>query len=146
MAHLLLSGRLNLGGSLKLEATGGDKVKVGTAEVLMQVGQNGSSQGKGIPVILPPPPAPKPLDDGTEVRIINSFNSGVTVKVGSSYLPVVASGITVQGDKLKIWPGMVLPSTVNATVKINGASINVVGDSGITLPNGGTVSFDKSGQ
>lgn len=145
MGDMLLSGQLNLMGSLKLAATAGGKVKVGGAEVLVEVGLNGASQGKGIPVILPPPPAPKPLDDGDEVRIIKSFNPGVTVKVGNRDLPVVALGITVQGNTLKLWPGMVLLS--NSTVKINQVPINVVGDKGITLPNGGTVNFDsESGQ
>lgn len=137
MTDLVLKGQLNLGGSLKLAATRG-KVKVGGADVLVAVGRTGSVQGKGIPVIQPPPPG-TPIDKEPDVRVIKSFNSGVTV----NDVPVVALGVTAQGSQV-IWPGMVLPS--NATVKINGVPINVVGDSAITLPNGGTVQFDASGQ
>lgn len=143
MANLLLNGQLNLAGSLKLAATGG-KVKASGADALVEVGRTDTAQGTGIPVIQPPQ---KPIDDGTEVRVSKSFNSGVTIKVGTHDLPVVALGICVQGAHAT-WPGMVLPSTVNATVTINHIRINVVGDTAITLANGGTVNFnqDKSGQ
>lgn len=142
MGDLALSGLLNLSGTLKLSGDGG-KVKVGQAEVLVQ-GQKGSgpAQGVGVPVILPPPPA-APSDPGTDVWIVQSFNATVTVNDAA----VVTLGITAQGDPGKAtWPGMVLPSSVNPSVKINGLLINVEGDSGITLPNGGPVSFTTSGQ
>jgi hypothetical protein len=142
MADLVLSGLLNLGGTLKLVADGG-KVKVGTQEVLVE-GQKGTgpAHGVGVPVILPPPPA-APTDPGTDVWIFNSFNKTVTAGDAA----VVTQGICAQGNPgTATWPGMVLPSTVNATVTINFIPINVVGDSGITLPNGGPVSFTASGQ
>lgn len=150
MTDLILKGPLNLKGTLKLAADGG-KVKVGSAPVLVEVGRSGASQGIGIPVIQPPPPAPKPIDDGTKVMIFNSFNSSVTVKVNGKDLPVVALGICIQGNLPNgTWPGMMLPSIVNnipkQTVTINQIPINVEGDQAVTLPNGGTVSFDKSGQ
>lgn len=143
MADLILSGALNLGGILNLKATAGDKVKVGHAEVLVQVNAPGDpSQGKGIPVTIPLPPTPKPIDDGPDVWIIKSFNSTVTAQ-GK---PVVVMGICIQGTT-PTWPGMVLTSSNNSTVKINQVPINVVGDSGITLPNGGSVTFSQaSGQ
>ncbi len=138
-----MSGQLNLAGSLKLAAAGG-KVKAGEDAVLVEVGITGSKQGSGIPVIQPPPPA-GPIDSGTDAKVTKSFNSSVTVKVSSTYLPVVALGVTCQGNT-SIWPGMVLPSTKNAGVAINRVPVNVVGDTAITLPNGGTVQFDASGQ
>jgi hypothetical protein len=142
MGDLVLSGLLNLVGTVKLAADGG-KVKVGSNEVLVK-GQKGAgpAHGVGIPVILPPPPA-APIDTGTDVWIFNSFNSTVTV----GGVAAVALGICAQGNPgVATWPGMVLPSTLNATVTINHIPMNVVGDSGITLPNGGSVSFTASGQ
>ena len=141
MADLVLSGTVRLTGPLKLAATGG-KVKVDSAEVLVSSSQ--TVHGKGVAVTQPPPPA-GPLDTGLDARIISSFNSSVTVAVGGSDAAAVALGITVQGNTM-VWPGMVLPSTVNTGVTIGASAINVVGDSGVTLPNGGTISFDTSGQ
>lgn len=137
MADLILSGDLNLGGTLKLETTAGGKVKVDAAEVLVE-----DAGGRGIPVIQPPPPA-SPIDAGTGVKVQKSFNS--TVKANGKN--IVALGICMQGDT-SIWPGMLLLSTQNTrAVKIHGVAINVKNDSGITLPNGGTVIFDQaSGQ
>ena len=146
MTDLLLTGMLNLTGSLKLAANNG-KVMAAGKEILVVVGLTGSSQGNGIPVILPPPPAPKPLDDGAEVRIIKSFNDSVMVNTSNGYKHAVALGLTMQGDVLKCWPGMILPSTNNTTmVTINRIAINVKDDTAVTLPNGGTVTFNVSGQ
>ena len=142
MGDLVLSGLLSLSGTLKLSGDGG-KVKVDQAEVLVE-GQKGSgpAQGVGAPVILPPPPV-GPSDPGPDVWIFKSFNATVTVNDAA----VVTLGICAQGNPgVATWPGMVLPSTVNPTVTINYLPINVVGDSGITLPNGGSVSFTASGQ
>ena len=143
MTDLVLSGTLNLSGTLKLAASGG-KVKVDSAEVLVLDSTSQTAHGKGVPVTQPPPPV-GPLDPGTKARIMTSFNATVTVTVGGSDAAVVALGITAQGNA-PLWPGMVLPSTVNTGVKIDGTAINVKGDSGVTLPNGGTINFDASGQ
>jgi hypothetical protein len=138
MADLKLSGNLNLSGILNLVADGG-KVKVGGAEVLVVSGQ---ATGTGIPVIQPPPPA-TPLEPGTDVTIISSFNG--TVTASASRAAIVAQGICMQGTS-PTWPGIVLPSSNNRTVMIAGTPANVAGDFGVTLPNGGTVTFDLSGQ
>lgn len=137
MADLILSGNLLLSGTLKLATTSGGKVKVDSAEVLVVEG----AEGKGIPVIQPPPPA-TPVDTGPKVVIKQSFNRSVT----ANNKTIVAQGVCMQGNT-PTWPGMVLPSTQNnGAVKANGIPINVEGDSGITLPNGGSVTFNTSGQ
>ena len=143
MTDLVLSGSLRLTGPLKLAASGG-KVKVDSAEVLVIDSTSQTIHGKGVPVTQPPPPT-GPLDTGRDARIISSFNSTVTVTVRGNDAAAVALGITAQGNA-PLWPGMVLPSTVNTGVTIGASAINVVGDSGVTLPNGGTINFDKSGQ
>ncbi len=110
---------------------------VDAAEVLVE-----GATGKGIPVIQPPPPA-GPIDDGTDVKVQKSFNS--TIKANGKN--IVALGICIQGTLPNgTWPGMILESTVNKTVTINQVRINVVGDTAITLPNGGIVNFKASGQ
>ena len=142
MGDLVLSGLLNLTGTLDLSGDGG-KVKVDAIEVLVE-GQKGTgtAHGAGVPVILPPPPA-APVDTGTDVWIFKSFNATVT----AANVAIVTLGLCAQGTpNMATWPGMVLPSTMNPTVTINFLPINVVGDSGITLPNGGPVSFTASGQ
>lgn len=137
MADLVLSGKLDLVGVLHLAGSVGGKVKVDSDEVLVVDG----AEGKGIPVIQPPPPA-IPVDVGTKVVVQQSFNFGVTAK-GKV---IVAQGVCMQGNA-STWPGMVLPSTKNmGAVKANGLAINVKGDSAITLPNGGPVIFNTSGQ
>lgn len=143
MADLKLSGSLNLGGTLKLSATRGGKVLVMEKAVLLE-----GAQGQGIPVIQPPPPG-TPLNTGTNVKVVHSFNSSVMVKAKSGdYLPAVALGACFQGDDKKpvLWPGMVLPSTQNQSVTINRIPVNIEGDSAITLPNGGSATLDTSGQ
>ena len=52
MTDLLLSGPLNISGTLNLVATNGGKVKIGAREVLVE-----GATGTGVPVILPPPSA-----------------------------------------------------------------------------------------
>ena len=136
MADLILKGSLNLSGTLRLAGAGGGHVKVGDDDVLVTPG----AEGTGVPVIQPPPPS-TPADAGTKVTIQKSFNESVT----AGGKAVVAQGITIQGNS-STWPGMMLPSTKNATVQINGIAINVKGDQGITLPNGGTATFNTSGQ
>lgn len=143
MTDLIFKGQLKFFGSLKLAAEGG-KVKIEENEVLVADPSLGTVHGTGIPVIQPPPPA-KPIDDGKDVKVINSFNPTLTVKVNGEDKPVVALGVCVQGNS-GIWPGMVLPSTQNTRVSINGTAINVEKDNAITLPNGGNVTFNKSGQ
>jgi len=144
MGNLVLEGNLMLFGTLELEADGG-KVKVGENEVLVEAtkGQAGASHSSaGIPVILPPPPA-SPIDTGTDVWIFKSFNSTVT----ANGVNIITQGICAQGNPgTATWSGMVQPSMVNPTVTINYIAMNVVGDMGITLPNGGPVTFTNSGQ
>ncbi|MCP9835699.1 hypothetical protein [Cyanobium sp. La Preciosa 7G6] len=137
MTDLILKGTLNLAGTLNLVASNGGKVKIDAREVLVE-----GATGTGVPVILPPPPA-APIDTGTDVNINQSFNQSVTV--GPVKKPVVALGICLQGQT-PTWPGMVLPSVNNSTVFINGVRVNVEDDTGVTLPNGGTITFgQKSG-
>lgn len=141
MGDLVLSGRLNFTGMLNLSGDGG-VVKVDGNEVLVELAPlSGDAQGTGVPVILPPPPAP-PVDTGTDAWIFKSFNATVT----AANVPIVTLGMCLQGNTA-IWPGMVLPSAANPTVTINDLPINVKTDKGITLPNGGPVNFTgASGQ
>ena len=147
MADLILAGNLNLIGQLNLATTAGGKIKVSSDEVLVEVDLAFKpAQGSGTQPVLQPPPPAVPADLGLDVNVIKSFNP--TVKANGKL--VVALGVCMQGGSpppLK-WPGMVLPSTKNkGAVKINGVPVNVKGDAGLTLPNGGSVTFDnRSGQ
>lgn len=138
MGDLVLKGQLNLLGMLDLKGDGG-KVKVDGNEVLVQK-PPGNAHGKGVPVILPPPPA-GPIDDGPDATITVSFNSTVTINGEAA----IAMGVHLQG-RTAIWPGMVQPSSNNAGVKANHLLMNVQNDTGVTLPNGGTVTYTTSGQ
>jgi hypothetical protein len=148
VGDLIFSGTLNLSGTLKLSGDGG-KVKVDTNEVLVTVksGEAGKAQGAGAPVVLPPPPA-TPADLGTDIWIFNTSNSTVTIN-GSA---IVTLGDCMQGGKgsspgQPTWPGTVLPSSNNSSVKINNIAINVQGDQGTILANGSPVNFTQcSGQ
>lgn len=137
MGDLSLAGILNLTGTLNLVGDGG-KVLVGGSEALIE--DSGVAHGTGIPVILPPPPA-SPIDTGTDASIFKTFNATVT----AADKAIVTLGLHLQGDA-GTWPGMVLPSVGNSTVTINFLPINVTNDQGITLPNGGPVSYSTSGQ
>lgn len=143
MADLVLEGLLNLEGQLTLEGSAGGKVKVGTAEVLVEVSASEPPQcSSAPPVILPPPPA-SPAQPQPTVWIVNSFNK--TVKAGSKN--IVAQGMAMQGlSGQPLWPGMVLPSTGNPTVTINNIPINVVNDKASIFPSGGMATFTSSGQ
>jgi hypothetical protein len=144
VADLVLSGLLNLKGTLKLAGGSGGKVKVDANEVLVEAskGQAGAAHGQGAPVILPPPPA-SPIDTGVDVWIYKSFNA--TVTAGGKN--IVTLGMCAQGNPgTATWPGMVQPSMLNPTVTINFIPINVVGDMGLTLPTGAPVTFSSSGQ
>lgn len=136
MADLILSGTLDLSGSLKLNGSAGGKVKVGSAEVLTV-----DAKGSGVPVLQPPQ---APLDEGTDVKVARSFNSSVS----ANGKLVVTQGLTKQGSQAKNypWPGMILPSAENKGVKVDGLAINVKSDQAMTLPNGGSVAFNDSGQ
>ncbi len=144
MGDLVLKGLLNLKGMLKLAGKDGGKVKVGAVEALVEVakGQAGASQGQGVPVILPPPPA-SPTDPGVDGWIFKSFNS--TVTAGDKN--IVTQGMCALGNpSTATWPGMVQASIGNPTVTINNIPINVVGDMATVLPNGAPLFFSKSGQ
>jgi hypothetical protein len=140
MADLLLSGILNLQGTLALDGL----VKANNVEVLV-TGQRGvgASHGKApAPVPIPPPPA-APMDPGVDVWIFQSFNS--TVTAGGKN--IVAQGMCAQGDlETASWPGMVQPSIGNPGVTINNIPINVKGDMGLILPTGAPVPFTEHGQ
>ncbi|HMV85943.1 MAG TPA: hypothetical protein PLD20_07335 [Blastocatellia bacterium] len=123
----------------------GGKVKVGDKEVLVELipppaPPNNLHDDQASPVIQPPPPA-TPTDPGKFVIITKSLNQ--TVKVGTRR--IVTQGTLMQGT-VPTWPGLVQSSQNNASVKINGTPINVVGDKGIVTVTGGMVSFSKSGQ
>jgi hypothetical protein len=141
MADLLLSGMLNLKGTLELS---GDLVKANNVEVLV-AGQRGAGQSHGkapAPVPIPPPPS-GPQEPGLDVWIFQSFNS--TVTAGGK--KIVTQGMCAQGDPNKAtWPGMVQPSIGNPGVTINNIPINVKGDMGLILPTGAPVPFTEHGQ
>jgi hypothetical protein len=138
MADLELVGPLDLVGTLDLVGDGG-KVVVGGVRALVE-----NAEGKGIPVVLPPPPA-SPLDTGTKAVCLKSLGAGITA--GTKTL--VTTGLVLQGDS-GAWPGMLTPSTVNTgpgVVTANGLPVNVVGDSATIFPNGAPAAFSgKSGQ
>jgi hypothetical protein len=141
MADLVLSGMLNLKGTLNLA---GGLVKANDVEVLV-VGQRGVGTPHGqnpIPVPIPPPPA-APSEPEPGVWIFKSFNS--TVTASGKY--IVAQGMCAQGRPgTASWPGMVQASMLNQGITINNIPINVKGDMGIILPTGAPVTFDQHGQ
>jgi hypothetical protein len=138
MADLTLKGTLNLLGNLRLNPDGG-RVLIGDAGLEALV-ENASGQAAP-PVIQPPPPAP-PIDPGTGVQVISSFNKTVTAH-GKN---LVALGIVMQGN-VPAWPGMMLPSVGNTgPVTINGVPINVLNDQATIFPSGGVGTFTSSGQ
>jgi hypothetical protein len=143
MGDLTLSGNLTLMGNLNLVGDGG-LVKVGSAEVLVEgsAPTNGAQGTAAMPVIQPPPPA-GPVNPGTSVNLISSFNK--TVKANNQN--IVALGIVLQGSPLQ-WPGMMLPSTNNTeVVSIAGVPVNVMMDQATIFPSGGVATFDgASGQ
>lgn len=144
MGDLVLKGSLNLEGSLTLQPLGG-KVKVGDKEALVELSPppappNNLHDDQAPSIIQPPPPA-SPIDIGKFVIVTKSLNQ--TVKAGTKL--IVTQGVLMQGT-IPTWPGLVQPSQNNASVKINGTPINVVGDKGIVTVTGGMVSFSKSGQ
>jgi uncharacterized Zn-binding protein involved in type VI secretion len=137
MGELNLKGTLSLVGPLDLK----DKVLVDGKEALIQLTAPSSPQhGTAPPVNLPPPPA-GPADPGPKVWVINSFNQ--TVKANGK--AIVTQGMAMQGN-VPTWPGMVLPSSNNPTVKANQIAICVVGDKAVILPSGGSATFSSSGQ
>ena len=143
MADLILEGNLTLTGNLNLVGDGG-KVLIGSAEVLVEGTSptNGAQGTSPVPVIQPPPPA-SPLDPGTSVYLISSFNK--TVKADNKN--IVALGIVLQGNT-PMWPGMMLPSTNNTEiVTVAGIPANVINDQATIFPSGGIATFDgASGQ
>lgn len=143
MGDLVLSGLLNLKGSLALAGRDGGKVKVDAVEVLVVAEKGvGPSHGQGVPVILPPPPA-TPTDTGTDVWIFESLNT--TVTAGGK--AIVTQGVCAQGNPgTATWPGVVQASIMNPTVTINSIPVNVVGDMGLITATAAPVTFSSSGQ
>lgn len=149
MAGLALNGPLNLTGTnLTLKAPGGTVTANGEA-VLVQANPPNDPPHctTAPPVILPPPPSP-PLDELTNVWVLNSFNQ--MVRVGAK--PMVALGMAMQGGKsagMPMWPGMVQPSTHNTGAKavtINQVPANVVNDRAVIFPTGAPATLSSSGQ
>lgn len=150
MAGLALNGPLNLTGAiLTLNASGG-KVTANGDEVLVQADSPLADPphcSTAPPVILPPPPSP-PLDELTNVWVINSFNQ--TVKIGAK--PIVALGMAMEGGKVggnPTWPGMVQPSGKNSgpkAVRVNQVPANVVNDQAVIFPTGAPATLSSSGQ
>ena len=135
MATINLKGPLNLAGTLTFK----DKLTIAGTEALIQADNLGTAP----PVLLPPPPA-TPVDQGTDVSIVASFNQNV--KAGSK--AIVALGMVLQGSS-KTWPGMMLPSNANTgptKVSINNLAINVQNDQTVIFPSGGSAIFSTSGQ
>src|SRR3954470_9032077 len=124
MADVLLSGMLDLTGTLDLVPHRGGQVKAGGAAVLVQVGRGAAGKAQGqapAPVPIPPPPA-APADPGLDVWVFRAFNA--TVKANG--LPIVTQGMCAQGQPgTATWPGMVQASLGNQTVKANGIAMNV---------------------
>lgn len=145
MADLTLKGTLNLMGTLTFKPSAGGKLKIGDAglEALVEVTPSDPPQCSAAPpVILPPPPA-APLQPQPTVWIVNSFNK--TAKAGTKN--IVALGMAMQGQPgAPAWPGMLLPSAGNATVTINHIAVNVLNDTAVIFPSGGSAAFSSSGQ
>lgn len=131
MTDLVLSGMLNLTGTLDLKPSG--KLKIGALEALVE-----AAEGTGAPVPLPPP---GPVDTGTKVKVQKSFNATVTAN-GKA---LVTQGVTMQGNT-PTWPGMVQASIGNPTVTANFIPINVANDLAVTLPTGAPAPLTTSGQ
>jgi hypothetical protein len=135
MANLELTGPLDLTGTIALAGDGGGKVLVNGAEALVE-----DASGTAPIVLVPPPPA-SPADSSTNVKCVRSLGAGITA--GGKTL--VTTGLVLQG----IWPGMITPSTKNASpqlVTANGVPVNVRQDSAVIFPNGGSVTITDSGQ
>lgn len=135
MADLNLNGPLNLVGRLNLVGQGG-KVLVRGAQALVE-----GAEGKGVPVPLPPQ---SPQDPGKAATCVKSLGAGIT----AANKTLVTTGMVLQGDK-NSWPGMLGPSGVNSgptAVTANRLPINVLQDKATIFPNGGTATFDVSGQ
>jgi hypothetical protein len=141
MTDLELAGSLNLSGLIKLVADGG-KVLVTGVEALVEVTSADASQGTAPVVPIPPPPA-TPKDPDTSLRVLTSFAKTVTVHTSRGDRPLVAQGLVLEGST---WPGAVLPSTVNSTVRVEHIPVNVVGDQVIVFPLGAAVPLTSSGQ
>ncbi len=139
MAGITLKGNLNLMGNLSFK---GGKLTIGSAEALVEVMPSDSAQCSSAPPVMLPPPPTGPTFPQPTVWIVNSFNK--TVKTQGK--AIVALGMVMQGSNAAPWPGMMLPSIGNSTVKINGIPINVANDQAVVFPSGGSAAFSTSGQ
>ena len=140
MTDLNLKGPLDLVGSLTLVGQGG-KVLVNGVEALVEQAEGQAAA----PVIMPTPPA-SPVDTGVKVKCVSSLGQRITA-AGKA---LVTTGMVLQGNNASTWPGMITPSTKNrapSMVTANGLPINVLNDTAVIFPNGGTATFNsKSGQ
>lgn len=136
MANLELEGPLDLLGTLDLAGQGGAVLVNGTKALV-----EGASTSVAPPVLIPPPPA-KAVDDSPSVGIKKSLIAMIT----AGGKTIVATGLVLQGNT---WPGMVMPSQINAapkTVTANGLPINVVGDQAMIFPTGAPVPLKEANQ
>ena len=141
MADITLKGTLNLVGNLTFD---GGKLLIGEAkaQALVEVLPSDPPQCSAAPPVMLPPPPLGPTFPQPTVWIVSSFNQTVKAKNKA----VVALGMAMQGQNAAPWPGMVLPSSGNPTVTINGIPINVVNDQAVIFPSGGSAAFNVSGQ
>lgn len=139
MSEIKLAGMLNLKGMLNFKS----KVMVGGKEALVEsMAPAGTPHSSGAPPVIMPPPPAAPIDTGTKVWVINSFNKTVM----ANNKPLVAQGLVMQGN-VPTWPGMVMPSQGNTgPVTINFLPINVVNDQAIIFPLGAPAPLTTSGQ
>jgi hypothetical protein len=147
MTDLVLAGRLDLSGRLRLAGSGGKVLADGGSgprEVVVETEPTGSPQAQAPLVPVPPPPA-TPSDPGLGVHVVSSFAKLVTIDVTGRPVPAVAQGLVLQGD-VPSWPGSVLPSTSNTGVRVEHVPVNVVGDQVVVFPSGAAVPLTASGQ
>jgi hypothetical protein len=138
-----LKGMLKLGGMLKLKNGAGGEVTIENKGILVELTPGTMPpHAMAPPVIMPPPPA-GPSDPGPQVVVINSFNKTVMIATAKGDKPIVARGMVMQGATPS-WPGMVMPG--KSQVMVNNIPANTITDMATIFPNGGSATFNMSGQ